>query len=162
MDELSNLEGQEKERELPRWVQAPAGIVLGLFTLLCGYGSLVLLFGVHEQRPVFASLVGFVLLVGCLWVLEKCFRLLTGRKVQGGLLSPRALRGVSFYLLIVPIAGVFTGYYRKMGLVAVFQALMFVLSFMGLQKLARRREAEGILHEVAGQDIHSRETKPER
>ena len=136
----ANLECPEKERELPRWVQIPAGLVLASLTLLCGYASLVLLFGVNEKNPVLAAVIGFGLLLGCLWVLEKCFRLLTGRRVRGGLLSPRALRMVSFFFLIFPVAGVFTGYYRKMGTVAVFQALMYLSSFVGLQSLARRRE----------------------
>lgn len=133
--------------ELPRWVQIPAGLVLGSVTLLCGYASLVMLFGVNEKNPILAATIGFVLLLGCLWVLEKCLRLLTGRKIRGGLLSPRALRVVSFFFLIFPVAGLFTGYYRRMGVIAIFQALMYVLSFAGLQSLARRRGTEGGLDE---------------
>ena len=137
--------------ELPRWIQIPAGLVLGSLTLLCGYASLVLLFGVKEKNPILAGVVGLVLLLGCLWVLEKCLRLLTGRKNRGGLLSPAALRVVSFFFLVFPVAGLFTGYYRRMGAVAVFQALMYLFSFVGLQSLARRREADGALsdsHEI--------------
>ena len=160
VSESPNLEDQKKERELPRWVQVPAGIVLGSFTLLCGYASLVMLFAVNPKSPILAAVIGFVLLLGCFWVLEKCFRLLTGRKIQGGLLSPRALRVVSFFFLIFPIAGLFTGYYRRMGAIAVFQALMYVLSFVGLQGLARRREAEGVLHEGHKQDGYSHEIEP--
>jgi hypothetical protein len=60
---------------------SPRGIVLGSFTLLCGYAaSLVLLFGVNKKNPILAAVVGFVLLLGCPWVLEKCLRLLTGRQ----------------------------------------------------------------------------------
>jgi hypothetical protein len=33
-----------REIELPRWVQVPVGIVLSLFTLLCGFASAYLLF----------------------------------------------------------------------------------------------------------------------
>jgi len=131
------------EKEVPRWVQVPAGLVLGLLTLLCGYASVVLLLDANQKKPILAAVVGFVLLLGCFWVLEKCFRLLTGRKNQGGLMTPGTLRVVSFFFLIFPVAGLFTGYYRKMGLVAIFQAVMYFFSFLGLRALARRREEIG-------------------
>src|SRR6266568_7448353 len=103
-----------REIELPRWVQVPVGIVLGLFNLLCGFASAYLLFP-NKRAPILVFVVGFILLLGCAWVLEKCFRLITGRKTRGGLMSPRALRIVSFFLLIFPVVGLFTGYYREMG-----------------------------------------------
>lgn len=162
MDDSPNLEGQEKEKDLPRWIQVPAGLVLGSLTLLCGYASLVLLFGVNEKSPILAAVVGFVLLLGCLWVLEKCLRLLTGRKVRGGLLSPNALRVVSYFFLIFPVFGLFTGYYRRMGAVAVFQALMYLSSFFGLQALARRREANWVLREGAKGRVKEQEAKRRR
>ncbi len=136
IDELPIPEVPEKE--VPRWVQVPAGLVLGLLTLLCGYASVVLLLDANQKKPILAAVVGFVLLLGCFWVLEKCFRLLTGRKNQGGLMTPGTLRVVSFFFLIFPVAGLFTGYYRKMGLVAIFQAVMYFFSFLGLRALARR------------------------
>jgi len=141
IDELPIPEVREKE--VPRWVQVPAGLVLGLLTLLCGYASVVLLLDANQKKPILAAVVGFVLLLGCFWVLEKCFRLLTGRKNQGGLMTPGTLRVVSFFFLIFPVAGLFTGYYRKMGLVAIFQAVMYFFSFLGLRALARKREAIG-------------------
>jgi len=134
IDELPIPEVPEKE--VPRWVQVPAGLVLGLLTLLCGYASVVLLLDANQKKPILAAVVGFVLLLGCFWVLEKCFRLLTGRKNQGGLMTPGTLRVVSFFFLIFPVAGLFTGYYRKMGLVAIFQAVMYFFSFLGLRALA--------------------------
>jgi hypothetical protein len=131
-----------QERELPRWVQVAVGLVLGLFTLLCGLASLSLLLVPNKQSPVLAVIVGLVLLLGCLWVLEKCFRLLTGRKHQGGLMTPNTLRVVSFCMLVLPIAGLFTGYYREMGAVAILQAVMYFFGFLGLRALARKREAK--------------------
>ena len=142
IDELPTPEVPEKE--VPRWVQVPAGLVLGLLTLLCGYASVVLLLDANQKKPILAAVVGFVLLLGCFWVLEKCFRLLTGRKNQGGLMTPGTLRVVSFFFLALPIGGLFTGYYRKMGLVAIFQAVMYFFSFLGLRALARKREASGV------------------
>ena len=138
--ELPQFEHQE--RELPRWVQVPVGLVLGLFTLLCGLASLSLLLVPNKQSPVLAVVVGLVLLLGCLWVLEKCFRLLTGRKRKGGLMTPNTLRVVSFFMLVLPVAGLFTGYYREMGALAIFQAVMYFFGFLGLRALARKREAK--------------------
>jgi hypothetical protein len=129
------------EIELARWVQVPIGIILGLFTLLCGFASAYLLFVPNKKAPILAFVVGLVLSLGCLWVLAKCFRLITGRKHRGGLMSPRALRIVSICLLVLPVVGLFTGYYREMGVVAVYQAVMYFVGFLGLRALARKREA---------------------
>jgi amino acid transporter len=129
-----------REIELPRWVQVPIGMILSLFTLLCGFASVYLLFVPNKKAPILAFIVGLVLLLGCVWMLAKCFRLITGRKHRGGLMSPRALRIVSVCLLVLPVIGLFTGYYREMGAVAIFQAVMYFFGFLGLRALARGRE----------------------
>jgi hypothetical protein len=41
--------------------------------------------------------------------------------------------------------GLFTGYYREMGAVAIYQAVMYVFGFFGLRALARKREAKDFL-----------------
>ena len=113
-----------------------------VFTLALGVASAMgLLFTRNEKAPVLAVVVGLVLLFICLWVLEKCLRFLPGRKEHGGLMSPATLRVISIFFLLLPFAGLFTGYYRKMGHVAVHQAVMYFFAFLGLRKLARRREA---------------------
>jgi hypothetical protein len=71
-------------KEVPRWVRVPADLVLGLFTLLCGFASLSLLLVPHKQTLVLVALA-LVLMLGCVWALEKCFRLITGRRNRGGL-----------------------------------------------------------------------------
>jgi amino acid transporter len=119
------------EKEVPRWVQVPLGLVLGAFTLLCGIASANLLLVPNKKSPMLAIVVGLLLLLGCLWVLEKCFRLLTGRKNRRGLMSPSTLRVVSFFFLVLPVVGLFTGYYREMGAVAIFQAVIYFLAFLG-------------------------------
>jgi hypothetical protein len=132
------------EAELPRWIQVPAGILLGLFALFCAFAAIdmVLLAGIKSSpSPILAIAVVLILLLVCLWVLEKCFRLVTGRKKRGGLLSPTVLRVVAVFLLIIPVAGLFTGYYREMGPIAIFQAVMYVFGFFGLRALAGKREA---------------------
>jgi amino acid transporter len=137
--DLPSLEPQEKE--LPRWIRVPAGLVLGLFTLLCGYASLSLLLVPNKRAPALAVIVGIVLILGCLWILEKCFRLITGRRNRGGLMSPNTLRALSILWLTLPVVGLFTGYYRTMGAIAIFQAAMYFFGFLGLRALARKREA---------------------
>jgi hypothetical protein len=139
MDEHPAFESQDKE--LPRWVQVSAGLILGLFTLLCGFASVSLLLVPNKKAPLLAVIAGLILLLGCFWVLAKCFRLITGRKNQGGLMSPNTLRVVAFFLLVLPIGGLFTGYYREMGAMAIFQAVMYFFGFLGLCALARKREA---------------------
>jgi amino acid transporter len=145
MEELQIPEAPEKE--VPRWVQVLVGLVLALLTLLCGFASVMMLVVPNEKSPILTIVVGLVLLLGCLWVLEKWFRLLTGRKNRGGLMAPNTLRVVSFFFLAFPVVGLFTGYYRKMGMVAIFQAAMYFFSFLGLRALARRREASGVSNE---------------
>jgi hypothetical protein len=140
MNDLLPLEHREKE--LPRWVQILAGLILGLLTLLCGFASLSLWFAPSSKSPLLGVVAGLVLLLGCLWVLEKSFRLLTGRKNRGGLMAPGTLRVASYFLLVIPIAGLFTGYYRTMGLLAVFQALSYFSGSFALRALARNREAK--------------------
>lgn len=127
--------------ELPKWVRVPAALFLGLFTLLCIFASASLLLVPNKKAPVLAVIVGFLLLLGCFWVLDKCVRLVSGRKRRGGLMSPKALRVVAFCLLILPMVGFVTGYYREMGALAIFQAVMYVSGFVGLRQLARKREA---------------------
>ena len=139
-----------REIKLPRWVQVPVGIVLSLFTLLCGFASAYLLFVPNKRAPILAFVVGFILLLGCAWVLEKCFRLITGRKKRGGLMTPSALRVVSS-LLIFPVVGLFTGYYREMGAVAIYQAVMYLFGFFGLRALARKRETNSVKKEPTAQ-----------
>jgi hypothetical protein len=132
------------EAELPRWIQVAAGIFLGLFALFCAFAAIdmVLLAGIKSSpSPILAVGVVLILLLVCLWVLVKCFRLVTGRKKRGGLLGPAALRVVAVLLLIIPVAGLFTGYYREMGLIAILQGVMYVFGFFGLRALARKREA---------------------
>jgi len=127
--------------EVARWIQVSIGMMLGLFTLFCAFASAYLVFVPNKQAPILAFTVGIVLLLGCAWVLAKCFRLITGRKQQGGLLSPNALRIISIVLLVLPVVGLFTGYYRQRGAIAIFQAVMYFFGFIGLRKLARKREA---------------------
>jgi hypothetical protein len=141
-DSSDPFDPEPADNDLPRWIEIASGILLALFTLLCAFAASSLLLVPNKKVPLLALVVGFLLLLGCLWVLAKCFRLITGRKTHGGLLMPTALRVVSVFLLIFPVAGLFTSYYRAMGPVAIFQAVMYISGFFGLRALARKREME--------------------
>src|SRR6266700_1859498 len=75
MDEVPISEPSEKK--VPRWIQVPAGFLLGLLTLFCGFSVVTFLFVPDKKNPILTIVVGLLLLLGCVWVLEKCFRLLT-------------------------------------------------------------------------------------
>lgn len=114
-----------------------------LFTLLCALWPVTLILDPPKASPPSVAIaVGVVLLLPCFWILEKCFRLVIGRKKQGGLMAPNTLRGISWLFLALPFGGLFTGYYRERGFLAVYQAVMYVFAFLGLRSLARAREAK--------------------
>ena len=132
--------------ELPRWLQVPLGVLLGLFTLLCLLGSVTLIFSPNAKVPILAPVVGFVWVAGCAWVLEKCLRMLTGRKNRGGLMSSTSLRGLAWFFLLLPVGGLFTGYFLTHTLQAILQTSAYVSVFFGLRSLAdaRQRAAQPI------------------
>ena len=125
--------------ELPRWVQVPAGLLFGAFTLLCLVGSLSMVFGENEKAPVLAPLFGLVMTLACVWILLMCFRLVSGRRRTGGIMSPTALRAVAYFFLLLPIGGLFTGYFVSHPLRGAIQTLAYVAVFLGLRRLAKER-----------------------
>jgi hypothetical protein len=130
---------ERRDIELPRWVQIPVGLVLSLITFLIGIASLGLLVYPIEKNPMIGFGVGILLLLGCLWVLEKCYRMVTGRRNQGGLMAPNTLRVLALVFLAIPIAAIFTGYYREIGGIALIQAGIYFMIFLRLLVLARNR-----------------------
>ena len=132
----------ERPTEIPRWGQVVTGLIVATLTLLLAAASLIgLVLNPSDKNPQLSILLGSVFLLLCVWLSRISLRLLTGSKNRGGLLSPRALRMVSLFFVIFPIAGLFTGYYRRMGPIAFYQAGSHFSGFFGLQALARKREA---------------------
>jgi hypothetical protein len=126
--------------EVPRWVQVPVGTILGLFTLLCLVGSVTLIVGPNQKAPVLAPILGVIWVAGCGWALEKCARLISGRRKKGGLIAPVTLRVLGWFFLLLPIGGVFSGYFRSHTVVALVQTAAYVSVFFGLRSLASYRE----------------------
>jgi hypothetical protein len=125
---------------LPRWVLVPIGVLLGLFTMLCLMGSVTLIISPNEKAPVLALVVGVVWVVACCWVLEKCYRLITGKKNNGGLMSPNTLRSIGWLFLFLPVGGLFTGYFVSHTFFALVQTAADISIFFGLRRLAAIRE----------------------
>jgi hypothetical protein len=125
---------------VPRWVQVPAGITLGGIVLLCLAGSLMMVFLPNEKAPVLAPMFGAFMALVSLWALSKCFLLLSGKKVRGGLIKPRGLRVLAWFFLLLPIGGLFSGYFITHTAQALVQSAAHVSIFFGLRSLAAHRE----------------------
>ena len=126
---------------LPRWVQVPVGLLLGGFTLLCLAGSALMIFGPNEKAPILAPVLGVIWVIGCFWALEKCARLILNIKNRGGLMSPRSLRAMGWLFLVLPVGGIFTGYFKSHTLIAVVQTAAYISFFFGVRSLAAHRDA---------------------
>jgi len=74
------------------------------------------------------------------WGLSVCYRLLAGRRVRGGLLGPVALRGCAWFFLLMPIGGLFTGYFVTNTVQALEQTATYIGIFFALCSLASYRE----------------------
>ena len=140
MNQLEPSEIEPEDRQLPRWVLVPVGVVLGLFTMLCLIGSATLVFAPSDKAPIMAPVIGIIWIIACCWVLEKCFRLITGKKNRGGLMSPNTLRFVGWFFLLLPIGGLFTGYFVTPTFFAIVQTGAYISIFFGLRALAAYRE----------------------
>jgi hypothetical protein len=57
-------------------------------------------------------------------------------------MSPRSLRLIAWIFLLMPLGGLFTGYFRTHTLLALIQSTAYVSTFFGLQSLARRRDPD--------------------
>ena len=126
---------------LPRWVQILIGSMLSLLLLPCLAGSLLMSLLPNEKAPVLAPVAGVLMVLLTLWLFGICFRLVSGRRVSGGLMSPRTLRGVAWLFLLLPLGGLFTGYFATHTLVALMQSAAYVSAFLGLRSLALSRDA---------------------
>ena len=135
-----NFEAHPEDADLPRWVQVPIAIFFGLFTLLCLVGSATLVFIPNQKAPFLAPVIGIVCIAACFWALEKWARLIVGKKKRGGLLPPATLRVIAWFFLLLPVGGLFTGYFRTHTLAALVQTAAYVSLFFGLRSLAAYRD----------------------
>jgi len=153
IDELDEDPQDYQEPTLPRWIQLPVGIFLGIFLLPCLVGSLAMVFLPNDKAPLLAPAFGALMSVVCVWGYGAAIRLIIGKRVHGGLFGPRTLRVVAWFFLLLPIGGLFTGYFVTHTAQALVQTAAYVSVFFGLRKLATDREI--------GRDTHGEARMPE-
>ena len=123
----------------PRWLRILGGLILVLIALLCVAGSAALFF-LPSSEELATRIVGGVLCVVSLWLLVRGLRLLFDRPVQGGLMSPLALRIAAVLFFCLPWIGLWTGYYyQEHPVLAVLQALFSFVTSVALWRMARSR-----------------------
>ncbi len=137
----SGLPSEPENATLPRWVQILAGLFLLAVSLACLAGSVTLIFDPNDKAPVLRPIVGAVMSIACAWLIEKCIRLVFGIRTKGGLMAPRALRIIAWLFLLLPVGGVFSGYFLTHTIAAVIQTVAYISVFFGLHRLAAFREA---------------------
>ena len=94
----------------------------------------------NEKAPNAAPIAGTLMSIVSLWGLLICYRLVSGKKVRGGLIGPAALRVNAWVFLLLPVGGVFTGYFEQHTLRAVIMTAAYISVFYGLRSLATYRE----------------------
>ena len=139
------------DNEIPVWIRVPVGIFLTFVILLCVFGALTLFADPPKSNPLLGIISGTISILLSIWGLDKSVRMIFGLRREGGLVSIATLKVASFVFLLLPIGGLFTGYYTEKGLLAVIQAIANVGIFFGLQNLAKSRKAK-LLNKVDAPD----------
>jgi hypothetical protein len=136
------IEDFRPPKPLSRWIIIPVGILLLPIVLLCGAGSAALLFAAHGASKGIAIAIAVPMLLLTGWLGTLVIRLLFSlEQKDGGLVSPLGLRVIAVVFLMLPLGGLFTGYFIQKPVIATIQALAYVLTFFGLRRLATYREA---------------------
>jgi len=128
---------------LSPWVRIPSGIVLFFINLLCLLGVIVMPLAVNEEKFLFGVLITTVCAILNAWLFIKCFQLIFNLNASNGLISPFGFRVAAVMYMLLPIIGIFTGYYSQYGLLAVFQAGIYY--FIGISLLSYAKQKAGAL-----------------
>jgi hypothetical protein len=139
MDAPSESPAPSGNAAVPRWVQVPLGVVLTALLLPSLAGSLLLVVQPNERAPLAAPATGLVMSLACAWLLPKCLRLVTGRHAREGLFGPRSLNAMAWVFLVLPLGGLFTGYFAARPLQAGLQTLGHIGLFVALRRMASHR-----------------------
>jgi hypothetical protein len=78
---------------------------------------------------------------GMYWAIDKCIRLITGKRNSGGLISPRSIRSIAILFLLMPLGELCSGYFRAHMLLAIVQTAVYICIFIELRRFAARRES---------------------
>ena len=140
---MTNIPATDSEPpKLARWAQIIAGLFLLPIALLCLAGSAVLVLSPPDKAPILAMSLGAVFVLLCLWALWLAVRLLANR-LGRGLLGPFALKASSLLFFLLPVVGVFSGYWQQKPLIAAAQTLCHLAVAATLWRLAKGREHAG-------------------
>lgn len=144
-----NIRPDPSQPSHSRWITLLAGILLAPVVVLCALGSLFLILDPVPGKELIRAGAGTVMLLLSAWLGGVVFRLITGRhRREGGLVSPRALRLIAAVFLVLPIGGLFSGYFVEKPIIAIARTIMFLLIFFALRRLAAFRElkeSDGII-----------------
>ncbi|WP_125717419.1 hypothetical protein [Pseudoalteromonas rubra] len=132
-----------EESMLSPWVRIPLGIVLFFINLLCLLGVIVMPMAVHEEKYLFGVLITTVCAILNAWLFIKCFQLIFNLNASNGLISPFGFRVAAVMYMLLPIVGIFTGYYSQYGWLALIQAGIYY--FIGISLLSYAKQREGTL-----------------
>jgi hypothetical protein len=141
--------GLDEPPDLPRAVQVGAGLLLGVFTLLCGAGAITLIIAPSEQARVEARIGGFIMVLVTLWLLQNCARLILGKRREAGLMSARSLRVIAYTILVMPLVGfALSDRHPPFTLMFVFQLIAYSSVVFGVWRLAQARGDAEALHKL--------------
>ncbi len=132
-----------EEIPVPRWIHVLAGLGLAVVLLLCLGGSLAMVFPTGKA-PIGERALGAGMVLVTFWGFLVCYRLVTGKRVRGGLVGPFALRVCAWLFLLAPIGGLFTGYFVTNTFQALVETAAYVSVFFGLRSLATHRERNDV------------------
>lgn len=131
---------------LRRWVQVLVGGLLTPLLLFCSAGA-VTIFAIPKVQASLALLsLAALILLGCLWALQLCVRLVRGLKPGQELFGPWALRIIAATMMGLVLAAVLNGYLVQKPVVGGVMAVAYILGARRLWRMAllrRCRQSSG-------------------
>jgi len=130
-------------KTLPRPLAVIGGVLLLFFALIFLWVGFGLAIGLRSEPSALKVIIAALSLYASVKLLVFSWRLLLNRpRPGGGLLSPFVLRVTGLFMVLLPIAGFFTGWYEASSSRLwpnVFQGVVYIFAGGGLILLARVR-----------------------
>lgn len=137
--------GDEEPKPVSRWISVPVGLVLLPILLISAIGAASLLYDNPEGYRIIRPVVGTVLLLLIVPLGSVVVRMVIGKPTAHvGLFPPLVLRAFAVTFFLLPIGGLFTGWYARFPLIGTAQAIGYFCVSAGLWRLARSRAAKAI------------------
>lgn len=131
-------------KPVSRWISVPLGMLLLPILFLCAIGGISLFLDTPPEYAVIRPIIGTVILLGCFLLGVSVIRMIfSSPSSLGGLFPPMVLRGIALLFLLLPLGGLFTGYYIEKPVAGVLQTIVYFVVFNALWQLARYRELRG-------------------